>query len=194
MADSGSKLGAVMTWIAGIAGTVIAAVLIYHLTQPPKPVPTPTYPQYGLTGLVTDSATKQPIANAIVTASFEGSVKSSTTDGAGAYSFAMDGAKFGGDVVTVDVVANGYTFLRVTDLPVSPGDNYAGFPLVSNAPAVAAVTPTPTGTGGTVVTPATPAGNAGAAAMVNPNFVVQRVQPKNFVRPGISTYIPMKKP
>jgi hypothetical protein len=192
MADNGSsKLGAVMTWIAGIAGSVIAAVIIYHLTQPPKPVPTPTYPQYGLTGLVTDSATKQPIAHAIVTASFEGNVKDYTTDGSGEYLFTMDGAKYGPDVVTVDVVADGYAFFRASDLSITPGNNYAGFPLVSNAPAVAAVTPTPAGNGGTAVTPA---GNTGGATIVNPNFAVQRVQPQNFVRPGISAYIPLKKP
>ncbi len=194
MADNGSsKFGPVMTWIAGIAGSVIAAVVIFYLTRPAPPPPPPTYPQYGLTGLVTDSATKQPIAHAIVTASFEGSVKNYTTDTSGAYAFTMDGAKYGSDVVTVDVVADGYAFFRASDLSITPGDNYAGFPLVSNASAAVAATPTPTGTGGTVSTPATPAGNPGGAAMVNPNFVVQRVQPKNFIRPGISTFIPIKK-
>jgi hypothetical protein len=88
-----SSLGAVLTWAGGIASAVIAAVLIYHFTQVKPPVPPPTYPQFGLTGLITDSTTKQPIANAIVTASFENNIKSYTTDGSGAYAFTMDGAK-----------------------------------------------------------------------------------------------------
>ena len=192
-----SSLGAVLTWAGGIAGSVIAAVLIWHFTQVKPPAPPPPYPQFGLTGLITDSTTKQPIANAIVTASFENNIKSYTTDGSGAYAFTMDGAKDGPDVVTVDVVANGYSFYRASDLPVMPGDNYAGFPLISNAAPAAAPTPAPAATGGAgaVQPPAAGAsGSSGAAVhpVITP-IIVQRVMPKNFIRPGISTYIGLKK-
>ena len=187
-----SSLGAVLTLAAGIAGSVIAAVLIWHFTQTPKPV---VYPQFGLTGLVTDSVSRQPIANAIVTADFENNIKSYTTDGSGAYAFTMDGAKDGPDVVTVDVVADGYNFFRASDLSVDPGDNYAGFPLTSNAPvAAAAPTGAPAATGGTAVVPPAAAGTTGSlGAAMHPPIVV-RVMPLNFVRPGVSTYIGSKKP
>jgi hypothetical protein len=191
-----SSVGAVLTWAGGIAGSVIAAVLIYHFTQAPKPVPPPTYPQFGLTGLITDSATKQPIANAIVTANFEDSIKSYTTDGSGAYAFTMDGAKDGPDVVTVDVVANGYSFFRASNLEIMPGDNYAGFPLSSNAPAAVVAAPAATGST-TGAQPPAATGSTGTTGVaihpvVNPIFV-ERVMPKNFIRPGISTYIALKK-
>jgi hypothetical protein len=193
-----SSLGAVLTWAGGIAGSVIAAVLIYHFTQAPKPVPPPTYPQFGLTGLVTDGSSRQPIANAIVTASFENNIKSYTTDGSGAYAFTMDGAKNGPDVVTVDVVANGYNFFRASNLEIDPGDNYAGFPLISNAPVAVAPTPAPAATGNTAAAQPPAAGPTGTTGVAvhpafNPGLVVMRVPPKNFVRPGISTYMALKK-
>ena len=122
MADSESKFWTFLKGVGGVAGAVIAGVLVYYFTQSkPAPAPAPT-PQIGLNGFVANVVSQRAIPDALVTIYLGERLATQKTDSEGRYSFVMDAAS--NDSVTVDVLAGGYQHY-VDTLSLRPGDNFA---------------------------------------------------------------------
>ncbi|MGA8938224.1 MAG: hypothetical protein WB439_03585 [Acidobacteriaceae bacterium] len=137
MADNQTKSGAFLSWVGGIAATVIAGVLIYHFTAAkPTPPPTPAT-QIGLNGFVEDSVTQKPIVDAIVTANLGAKLASQPTDSEGRYAFIMDSTTPPAQSINVDVLSGGYEHYAAT-VPLTGGDTFAGLQLqpIQTAPAL----------------------------------------------------------
>jgi hypothetical protein len=128
MADNSSKSGAVLTWISGIAATVIASVLIYYFTRPTPAPPPPPVTQVGLNGFVQDVVSQKPVVDAIVTADLGAKLATQNTDSEGRYSFIMDSTTPPAQSINIDVLAGGYEHYSAT-VPITSGDNFAGVPL-----------------------------------------------------------------
>ena len=141
MADNQTKSGALLSWIGGIAATVIAGVLVYHFTTPPAPTPAPPSTQVGLNGFVEDDVTKKPVVDAIVTADLGTTLASQPTDSEGRYAFIMDSTTPPAQSINVDVLAGGYEHYTAT-IPLTGGDTFAGIQL---QPVAAPVAPTQPG-------------------------------------------------
>jgi hypothetical protein len=125
MADNNTKSWTFLKGIGGIAGAVIAGVLVYYFTRPaPAPPPPAPLPQVGLNGYVADVVSKKPIANALVTADLGPKLATQNTDSEGRYSFVMDSIANQAQSASVDVLANGYTRFTTT-VSLNPGDNFA---------------------------------------------------------------------
>jgi uncharacterized membrane protein YeaQ/YmgE (transglycosylase-associated protein family) len=131
MADNPSKLGALLTWVGGIVGTVIAGVLVYHFTIPQPPV------QVGLNGFVENVVTQQPVVGALVTADLGSQLASQPTDYQGRYAFIMNTTKPPAQTINVDVLIRGYQRYTAT-VRLTGGDTFAGIALQP-----VAVTPAP---------------------------------------------------
>jgi hypothetical protein len=140
MADNNSKSGAVLTWLAGIAATVIASVLIYYFTRPAPTLPPPPVTQVGLNGFVEDDVTQKPVVNAIVTADLGTKLASQPTDNEGRYAFIMDSTTPPAQSINVDVLAGGYEHYSAT-VPITSGDTFAGVQLQPIPTPVAAAQP-----------------------------------------------------
>lgn len=140
MADNQTKSGALLSWVGGIAATVIAGVLIYHFTTPPPP-PTPPAPtQVGLNGFVEDDVSQKPVVDAIVTADLGTTLASQPTDSEGRYAFIMNSTTPPAQSINVDVLAGGYVHYTAT-VSITSGNNFAGIPLQPLPPPVAAPQP-----------------------------------------------------
>jgi hypothetical protein len=122
MADNDTKSWTFLKGIGGVAGAVIAGLLVYYFTRP-GPAPPPP-PQVGLNGYVADVVSRKPIANALVTADLGPKLATQNTDSEGRYSFVMDNVANQTKSVSVDVLADGYARYTTT-VRVRPGDNFA---------------------------------------------------------------------
>ena len=140
MADNQTKSGALLSWIGGIAATVIAGVLIYHFTTPPAPTPAPPSTQVGLNGFVEDDVSQKPVVDAIVTADLGTTLASQPTDSEGRYAFIMDSTTPPAQNISIDVLAGGYEHYTAT-VPITSGNNFAGIQLQPVPAPVAAPQP-----------------------------------------------------
>lgn len=128
MADNQTKSGALLSWIGGIAATVIAGVLVYHFTTPPTPKPTLPPTQVGLNGFVEDDVTQKPVVDAIVTADLGAQLASQPTDSEGRYAFIINSTTPPSRSINVDVLAGGYEHYTAT-VALTGGDTFAGIQL-----------------------------------------------------------------
>lgn len=88
-------------WIAGILATIISGVVIYYVTNPPKPV------AVEVAGSVVDGSTKTVISDATVRLTVRGRPESQRTDSNGQYYFSIEGSN-STDSATLLVEATGY--------------------------------------------------------------------------------------
>ena len=121
MADNQTKSGALLSWIGGIAATVIAGVLVYHFTIPPTPTPPPPSTQVGLNGFVEDDVTQKPVVDAIVTADLGAQLASQPTDSQGRYAFIMNSTTPPAQSINIDVLVAGYERYTAT-VPITFSD------------------------------------------------------------------------
>lgn len=136
------KSGAInkfLGWAAGIAGTVIASVLIYHFTTPAPPVT--------FEGMVINGAVNAPLQGAMV--SFEiadtpGGPYHDFTDEHGSYRLGFNGLKNRSRAV-IRAEANGFQPSRPLALASLTSDNRADF-VLHPIPAHTGPGPTPSPT------------------------------------------------
>jgi hypothetical protein len=117
--------------IGGVAGTVIAAVLIYYFTRPAPVTPPP--PTVSFEGLVSNGVTHDPVANASVTVSIGSNSVQQNTDMEGRYSVVLNGTT-AADMGTVAIQAPGYDPYSNT-VALTSGENFTEIPIEPVPPA-----------------------------------------------------------
>jgi hypothetical protein len=98
-----------LSWVGGIAATVIAGVLVYRFTTPPPPPP--PEPEIAFEGMVIDGERNVPVKSALVSFQVDGASEADAyhdlTDEHGSYGIKLSGLNKTTSVV-LRVHANGY--------------------------------------------------------------------------------------
>jgi len=131
MADDDSKSWALLKGIGGVAGTVIAAVIIYFITRPTPPPP--TTPTVSFEGLVSNETTHDPVANASVTVTIGPNSVQQNTDMEGRYSVVLNGSSTA-NMGAIAIQAAGYDPYSNT-VALTTGENFTEIPIDPIPPA-----------------------------------------------------------
>jgi len=176
-----SSLGAVLTWAGGIAGSVIAAVLIYHFTQPaptpPVTPPAPTIAPVALNGVVADANTHTLIGSATVVVTLGTNTVQQLTDPLGRYSVVLAPVGADANMGSMKISAPGYVEYT-NSVALQPGDNYAEIAIDPVPP------PAPAPTPGSQVQP---------VHVSPPAAIVLKKPPPNYVKKTETAFAGVKK-